>query len=191
MIDEYEEIRQLRVHWSTGIIIRDRIFSSVLLALLALPASQLSNLFEFTFSFEFLAIVGIFLLVAALYWRLLNHNVDKQIVGLYGRMLQLEKQRGWEIHTKYYYSNLRKEYRKKICQDLGLDANDCEKFEKFKKKAAEKSKKHYDLLINVWEEYEHESVGSRGHWIHDVFAVIFVGLYWSATLFAKYLGIFG
>ena len=173
MPNEYEEIRNLRILWSRAIITRDYIFIPLMLSIIAISISQLPN-FPKEWRFEFLVVEVIVVSILGGYWRLSVHDTDKAIVGLYGRMLELEKKYQMDIQTRYYYSHLREEYKKEIWRKLGLQKNNELRFEEFKKEAEKKGKDYYDLLIEQWNLHEHESVGTRGHVYHDLFAISIV-----------------
>ena len=86
-INEYEELRQLRILWSRTITTRDHIFIPAMLTLLAISLSQLPN-FPPGGVVHYLFAEWIILLIAGIYWRKLSRLVDSAIVGLYGRMFQ-------------------------------------------------------------------------------------------------------
>lgn len=52
------------------------------------------------------------------YWRWVVHHIDRQIVGMYLRMIELEKERKMETQTAYYYRNLNKKSIKYLASKL-------------------------------------------------------------------------
>ena len=181
MPDEYEELQKLRALWSKAIITRDYIFIPLVMGIVAVSLSQLPN-FPVEWRIPFLVFEGILLTASALYWRSLSRSTDKEIVRLYGRMIELEKQNEMDIQTKYFYANLKSEHRKDINKKIGLDDKNSN-FSKFKEAAEAKQKNyHYDLLLEKWNQHEYESVGTRGHIIHEVFAGSLIGAYWFVVV---------
>jgi len=177
MTDEYAEIQKLRALWSKAIVTRDYIFIPLVMGIVAVSLSQLPN-FPPEWRLPFLGFEGILLTVALFYWRRVNLDTDEGIVGLYGRMLELEKEKKMDIHTKYYYSYLKDEHRENINEKLGID-KDNRSFTKFRENAESKQKGyHYDLLIEKWNELERDSVKSRGHGVHNAFAIGLSVAYW-------------
>jgi len=191
MTDEYEELQKLRALWSKAIVTRDYIFIPLVMGIVAVSLSQLPN-FPPEWRFPFLIFEGLLLTFSALYWRWLSISTDNAIVGLYGRMLELEKEKRMDIHTKYYYSNLKSEHRKDINKKIGIDV-DNKNFANFRNAAESKSEGyHYDVLIEKWNELEKKSVEHRGHEIHNAFSIGLVAAYWFllyliTTYFSEFL----
>lgn len=174
---EYEELQKLRALWSKAIVTRDYIFIPLIMGIIAVSLSQLPN-FPAEWRIYFLAFEGMLLTFSVLYWRFLSIKTDEGIVGLYGRMLELEKEQQMDIQTKYFYSYLKSDYREKINKKVGLESEN-KNFSKFKKAAELKAKDlHYTLLIEIWDKYENESVTSRGHEIHNWAAIGLFTAYW-------------
>jgi len=147
------------------------------MGIVAVSLSQLPN-FPPDWRFPFLIFEGLLLTFSALYWRWLSLATDNGIVGLYGRMLELEKEKKMDIHTKYYYSYLKSEHRKEINNKIGIDNNNTN-FANFRNAAESKREGyHYDILIEKWNELERESVTQRGHEIHNAFSIGLVVAYW-------------
>jgi len=175
--DEYVELQKLRVLWSKAIINREYIFIPLVLGIISVSLSQLPN-FPPEWRLAFLIFEGILLTSAVIYWRCLTSVTDKEIVGLYGRMLEIEKSDKMDTQTQYYYRHLKSEYRKEINKKIGLDL-DNSNFVKFREMAEAKQEGyHYDLLLDVWNELEFDSVDKRGHKIHDAFAIGIIVAYW-------------
>lgn len=184
--DEYEEIKNLRALWTQGIITRDNIFIPLMLGILAVSASQFPVFRSANLALQFLLVEGILLLIAALYWRLIAHRTDDQIVGMYGRMLELEKQNKMETQTRYFYSNLSRKCKTKIREVFC----DFPTFENFKEEVKKKNgKDHYDFLYDLWKEHQRKSVGSRGHCIYDAFAIAIVVLFFTGVAYMSTNGL--
>jgi len=177
MADEYEELQKLRALWSKAIINRDYIFIPLVLGIISVSLSQLPN-FPPEWRFAFLTFEGILLTFAVVYWRYLSSVTDKGIVGLYGRMLEIEKRDKMDTQTQYYYRHLKSECRKEINKKIGLDLENSN-FIKFREMAEAKQEEyHYDLLLDVWNELEFDSVDKRGNEIHHAFAIGIIVAYW-------------
>lgn len=177
MNDEYSELQKLRALWSKAIITREYIFIPLVLGIITASLSQLPN-FPFEWISPFLTIEGIMLIIAVIYWRTLTWYTDRDIVRLYGRMLEIEREEGMDIQTQYFYQHLKGKHREKINQEIGLNS-DNKNFIKFRQKAKEKNeKKHYELLLGIWNDFGSKSVGTRGHFIHTVVAIVIVATYW-------------
>ncbi|QLH04769.1 hypothetical protein C5F49_05160 [Nitrosopumilus oxyclinae] len=177
MTDEYAELQKLRALWSKAIIQRDYIFIPLVLGIVSVSLSQLPN-FPPEWRFVFLVFEGILLTFAMAYWRYLTRMTDKGIVGLYGRMMELEKKDGMDTQTQYYYRYLKDEHRGKINKEVGLEKDNVN-FSKFREMSTKiKEGYHYDLLLGIWNDLEFNSVKPRGHEIHNAFAISLIVAYW-------------
>jgi hypothetical protein len=105
------------------------------------------------------------------------HHGDRQIVEMYPRLIELERHLGWVIHATYFYSNLRKRKPFKYIQsELRVERGslDNRNFRQYLNTCAGR-RDPYQLLLDVWDKYGHQSVTSRGHIPQD-WAVIAVGV---------------
>jgi len=187
MTDEYAELQKLRALWSKAMIKRDYIFIPLVMGIISVSLSQLSN-FPPEWRFWFLVFEGLLLTFSALYWRKLSLKTDEDIVGLYGRMLELEKIQKLDTQTQYYYRHLKPEIREDINKKIDI-ALDNSNFSRFRTAANNKEvNHHYDLLLEKWNDLEFESVTKRGHDIHNGFAIGIVVGYWVifAALWLSY-----
>jgi len=111
---------------------------------------------------------------------------------MYPRMLELDRQRGWETQTSYYYRYLNDRSIKYLAEILGIPFNNLEDrdFTKFKREAAAQNYDHGLLLLKVWDKYRHKSVTSRGHHYQDMAAVVLVVIFYVAIILYSKLGCF-
>jgi len=172
MADEYEEIQRLRELWTRSMITWGQISIPLGAGISALFISQFPIFKKLGWGAQFLLIgVGLFSIIM-IHWRLIAHRIDNQIVNFYPRMLELEKENGFEAHATYYFENLSERAKNYLAHRLGID---CKKFRKnykfrdFKKAIHEKKlrEKPIDLLLKVWDDYHKDSVGTRGHKMQD------------------------
>lgn len=165
---EYQEIQHLRDFWSRGMATREQIF---------IPLGAVIVSFFWTFYLTspnnstriYFPIIGWVLFFAIMsYWRYLSDHVDQQIVGMYPRMLELEKDLGMEVQGSYYFGNLNRESKNYLAKELGnvtdtvvnnWDYRDL-KDHIHKQKLTEEP---HDYLLRVWKKFKKNSVTRRGH----------------------------
>ena len=97
-------------------------------------------------------------------WRWIVHNIDRQIVELYPRMIQLEADRKWEVQTRYYFNNLADRSIEYLSKELlHLDFK-LKRYEDFVEEAKKQGQDKYELLLSLWREFRgFYSVTDRGH----------------------------
>ena len=178
-MDEYEQLHRLRELWSRAIMIWGQIFIPLGAAIIAFFVTQIPDFANRGWTTPFLFIGWALFSVCMMYWRWIVHQIDRQIVGLYPRMLELEKERKMETQTAYYYRNLNKKSIRHLASKLGIPFDELKNqdFREFKRKVGQKGDPH-DFLLDVWDKFRHNSVTSRGHnfqdWIVGVLIVIFL-----------------
>lgn len=176
--DEYKQIQGLHELWSKAIMDWIRLMvpiGTVLFGFFSyIVIAQLENFRHLSSVWLFpLFGWGIFATVLIV-WRLIVCHMDKQIVRMYPRMLELEQRLNWATHARYYYNNLSRHAREYLAQRLeqAIDPKK-EDYRRYEEKAKEKGKDPYSLLLEVWDKYQYKSVTSRGHDIQNI-AVIMV-----------------
>ncbi len=174
--DEYKQIQELRKLWSQAIMDWMRIIVPLGTALFGFFSyiGYLDELRGRPFVWV-LPIVGWIIFVAVMVtWRVAVYHMDKQIVRMYPRMLELEQRLKWVTHVSYYYYNLHKRARRFLAQNLNMKDIDPNKVSYRKYEAIKKDKDPYSLLLEVWDKYQHKSVTSRGHGVQNgvVIAII-------------------
>ena len=128
--------------------------------------------------------------MVVLYWRSLVHHIDFNIVGMYPRMLELEREKNMETQADYYYRNLSKKSKKYLGNKLNLMSNEFKdyKFRQFKDKVRENNNENnpIDLLLELWDEYGWNSVNSRGHGIQNLMFGILIIIFLILILIGHY-----
>lgn len=181
---EYQEIQHLRDLWSKGMGGREQIF---------IPLGAAIVSFFLTFSLKFYLEspkIGIYFLLIGwglfslvmVYWRYLSHHVDQQIVGMYPRMLELEKDLEMETQASYYFRNLNQESKNYLARELGnvtsTEVNNWD-YCTFKNYIRNQNlnKKPHDYLLSVWDKFKNHSVTSRGHAYGNILIASIIGIW--------------
>jgi hypothetical protein len=176
---EYQQIQELRKMWSGYIMDWMRIgvpVGGVIFGLFSYLGQINNN------GYWFLPILGwIIFVIPMIMWRIMAHHIDRNIVEMYPRMLELEGQLEWEIHATYCYNNLRKSRLRKSLEDIlkhegkfensGLEHLNYRQY----KEICGGRENAYKILLRVCDKYGHSSFTSRGHVPQD-WAVVFIGL---------------
>jgi len=188
-MDEYEQLHRLRELWSRAIMTWDQIFIPLGAAIIAFFVTQLPDFANRGWATPFLFIGWALFSLCMIYWRWVVHQIDKQIVRMYPRMLELEKERKMETQTAYYYRNLNKKSIKYLANTLRIQLEN-QDFREFKKKVAQKGDPH-DFLLNVWDNFLQNSVTSRGHSFQDGVVGILIVVFLIAIILGSKLSWFG
>lgn len=117
-MDEYEQLQRLRELWSRAIMTWSQVFIPLGAGIIALFVTQLPNFASQGWSTPFLFVGWMLFTLCMVYWRWVVHHIDRQIVGMYLRMIELEKERKMETQTAYYYRNLNKKSIKYLASKL-------------------------------------------------------------------------
>ena len=183
LLKEYEEIQRRRELWSNVIISRDKLFFTLAIGVFAYLGTQLPEFIGLSMEKFLFVCGGVLLCTLVLVWRGLSIHVDRQIVGMYQEEVDLERRLGFNNQTKYIYENLTKRSKEHIAKLMGEKQKELENwnYEKFSK-AGENLKKrncrdHYDCLIAVLQKFGYCSVGTRGHWIWHLGALLLI-VFW-------------
>ncbi len=172
-LEEYRYLQNLRESWARSITIWNQIFIPLGAGILAFFLSQIKNFGNSYYIFLFLG-WGFFSL-CLLYWRWVVHHIDKQIVNLYPRIIELEKELKIEIYTAYFYKNLSKRSIKYLSEKLKIPQSELRKKDfRYFKKISQPTFNHYDLIIEVWDTYFFKSVSSRGHLFQDILTIFVI-----------------
>lgn len=188
--EEYQHIQELRKLWSGAIMDWVRVGIPVGGALFGffsyLP--YLQQIRDFHCSWLLPLLGWLIFVIPMILWRVVAHHIDLQIVRMYPRMLELERELGWVTHATYYYNNLRRQARESLEDMLriprGILRN--QNYQQYEQRCRGR-RKPISLLLDAWNSYDnqgHRSVTSRGHIPQDV-AVSFVGV--GALVFASLL----
>ena len=187
MPDEYEEIQKLRQLWSHGIMTWNQIMIPLCAAIITFFVTQLPKFMEKGWGFYFLLFGWTLFTMVVLYWRSLVHHIDFNIVGMYPRMLELEKEKNMETQADYYYRNLSNKSKKYLENKFNLGSNELKNynFRQFKDKVIENNKEDnpIDILLGLWDEYGWNSVNSRGHGIQNLMFGILIIIFLILILF--------
>jgi len=167
-MDEHEQIQRLRELWLRGIMTWGQVFLPLSSGIVAFFVTQSRS--ESGWDFQLLLIGWAIFSIVIACWRWLVHRLDEQIVGMYPRMLKLDKDRKQETQTTYYYNNLHKRSLLFICEKLSSEGSVLS-YEGFKNIAQSRGEDFYDLLLGAWNKYGPYSVTSRGHAFQDAFAL--------------------
>lgn len=164
---EYKIIQELRQLWSHSIMTWLQVMVPLATAVFVL-LTNLGNSGN-TFSFYPLLGWGIFA-ISVVTWRLVVHHIDRQIVGMYPRMLELEQQTRMETFATYYYNNLRPDVRRWLLsqQRLGFTDFDGWDYRRYRREVLQKCPDQYQPLLEVWDKFGNESVTDRGHGVQDI-----------------------
>ena len=211
MVDEYEEIQKLRQLWSRAIMTWNQIMIPLCAAIITLFVTQLPKFKEVGWGFQFLLFGWILFTALIIYWRLLVHHIDHNIVGMYPRMLELEKEKGRETQADYYFRNLNKTSKKELADKIEVEFKEIKtyKFRDFKNKVKENNNKEtfmtqrdtrehennkvfsyqktpIDLLLEIWDELGWKSVTSRGHGIQNWTLGVLIALFLIGIFLGHY-----
>jgi hypothetical protein len=158
-----------------------QIFIPLGAAIISFFLTQLPDFVDREWATLFLCIGWGLLALCMIYWRWIVHRIDRQIVGLYPRILELEKERKMETQTSYYYRNLHIRSIRHLANMLGICPNELKNkdLRDFKRKMNQKGDP-YELLLAVWDKYLHKSVTSRSHYMQDfVVFIILAGFFFT------------
>ncbi|MBA7564157.1 hypothetical protein ES708_05819 [subsurface metagenome] len=185
-LDEYKHIQELRELWSQNIMTWTRLIIPVGGVLFGFFSyiGQLDTLRNIPYIWLLPVIGGTIFITAIVTWRVVVHHIDKQIVRMYPRMLELEEKLNWATHTRYYYYNLHKRAKEYLADKLKIGFGELKKlhYEGFEQEAQKIQETPHSLLLKVWDKYRHDSVTSRGHSIQDGAAGIVILVSIIATL---------
>jgi hypothetical protein len=117
------------------------------------------------------ALAGWVLFTASLgTWRIASIKIDTQIVLLYTRYLELERQLNMEIQTRYFFNHLTDDTKRELSKSMNqcLDKSVKEwTYEEFKTASQGNNplnpNQFYDELLGVWRTRGRRCVTSRGH----------------------------
>lgn len=105
------------------------------------------------------------------------HELDKQIVGLYPRILELEQQLRMSTHARYYYNNLSGRARRDLAQILGVGVGDLPRdYRQYEIVASRQGQDPFNILLNIWGRHRNSSVTSRGHLAQDIVAGVLTAI---------------
>ena len=186
--DEYQQIQQLRSSWSGFIMGWLGVMVPIGGALFGFFSylGQTGKVPSLPWSW-LLPILGWLIFVILMFtWRIVVHHIDRQIVGMYPRMIELEQRLGWSVNTIYYYNNLSRAGRQILQRFLPHldDLPERRNYLLYRQACERRGIDPHGLLLNAWEEEGYQSVGSRGHTVQD-FAVFFVSI--AALVIACFL----
>jgi len=178
-MEEYKHIQELRRLWSQFIMDWMRIGVPVGGAFFGF----FSYLGQVTFSGEsyswLLPILGWSLFIKPMImWRVVTHHIDRQIVEMYPRMLELERRLRWVSNTTYFYNNLRGRSRRLLENRLGVENGwlNNRNYRQFRQECERRRRNPYNLLLDIWDERGHRSVTSRGHIPQDYAVVTIIAI---------------
>ena len=185
-MDEYEKVLRIWELRSRHIMTWGQILLPLSAAIVAFFVTQAHNIFGI-WDFSLLLIGWFVFLSVILYWRWVVHYIDRAIVNLYPTMLRLEKERGWQTQTVYYFNNLNW---LSISFLAGRLRNVFTTYEDFQRLVKRRKLDSYNLLLEVWGEFQERSVTDRGHRRQDelawaavivfLVAVLFIWVWWWA-----------
>jgi len=180
-MDEYEHIQGLRKTWSELIMDWLRIMIPVGAAFDGLFSyfGKTNNLHH---SWVFPIVGWLLFVIPLITWRVVVHYIDRQIVDLYPRMLELEQQMPpqkelpmqppWHTHATYYFNNLTQQARHFLLEHaLGLPRDEALiiNYQQYRDICNSRGRDPHGLLLNIWDNsLGRHSVISRGHKIQDV-----------------------
>lgn len=169
--NEYQELQHLRDLWTHAIMTWAQIFIPLGIGIISLIIAQLHTFIESNLGFQFTFLGWLLYSATVAIWRVMARQIDGQIVQLYPRMLELEKEHKMEIQTRYFFNNLRKEAKKKLAKlSEGKDIQTKEwKYEDFRDRAGTA---FYDMLLLIWKQCGRKSVNSRGHFVQNISVAI-------------------
>jgi hypothetical protein len=163
-MDEYKQIQELRELRTRSIETWGRIFIPLGAGIVAFFVSQLGGFVDRNLGVGFLLTGWVLLFICMIYWRWVVHHIDEQIVGMYPRMLELERMTGMEIQTFYYFNNLNARGMQELAHTLGVERRDLQglTYRQFRQRV-EPPDNIQDIFLNVWDRLEIRSLRDRGH----------------------------
>jgi len=166
---------------------RDQLFLPLAVGIFALLASNIPAIIKLDPQFMWgLLVAGGLLLGTFLgFWRWISHYTDENIVNMYLREVQLEKQLGYIKRSKYIYEHLSCRSKKLLATMVDTDFKISEnwRYDQFEDKIRSCPLNNtYDCLILVLQTYGYKSVISRGHHIWDLAALSIFVLWWITPL---------
>ncbi|MFC2002919.1 hypothetical protein ACFLV4_03115 [Chloroflexota bacterium] len=188
-MDEYEQIQRLRELRTRSIETWGRIFIPLGAGIIALFVSQLDKFVNRGWGFVFLFTGWMLLLICMAYWRWVVHHIDEQIVGMYPRMLELEREGGIETQTIYHFNNLHRHGRQELARTLGVEYAHLEvlTYRQVRERVAPLDDMQ-DILLNVWDQLGHRSLTSRGHVGQDWAVAIILFVLLAVIIGGHYCG---
>ncbi len=174
-MDEYEQVQRIREMWSRSIMIWGQVLIPLGAAIVAFFVSIASTGGFDGSDFSFLIVGWAVFSICMFYWRWIVNNINNQVVGLYPIMLRIEKEKKWDIHSRYYFGNLSNISRKYLRHALGLEQVPRD-FDDFVAEAKHGGKDVYGLLSAMWSQYGTYSV-DIGHRKQNSSVVILIVLF--------------
>ena len=168
--NEHQQIQDLRKMWSGFIMDWMKVgipVGGALFGFFSYLPSKVPN-------FSWLPFLGwIIFVIPIITWRVMAHLIDRQIVEMYPRIIELEQQLEWDIHASYIYYNLRHKEPRKLLEDVikkEVKVNDFTikeiNYRQYQQKSGGRDNAH-KFLLKVWDKKGHQSVNSRGHTPQD------------------------
>lgn len=201
MVDEYEEIQHLREMRLEMQGKYNQIFIPLSLGTLTLFIVNLPGFIDKKWGLQYLIIGGLILTLFLTFWRITCLHIDKQIVESYPRLLEIESEKEMELQSIYFFHSLNNKSKNMLASILkdryGRSDITCDKIQKmdyrqFKKEVEQIDKQKFnvkpqDLLLEIWDSYKNKSVTSRGHFSHNIFAILIVIGYFILVFIGQYL----
>lgn len=180
-MDEYKHIQELRQTWSGFIMDWLKIMVPVGAAFDGLFSYLgVRNTVDPNYFCVFPVVGWLLFVIPLITWRVVVHYIDRQIVRLYPRMLELEQQMPpqieppmqppWHTHAAYYFNNLTSQSRSLLAKTLGLQTAGtlCHNYRQYLQLCRERKQQPHEMLLIIWDTYGYSSVISRGHRIQDL-----------------------
>ena len=194
-MDEYQQVQNLREMWSRFIMTWGQVLIPLGAAIVAFFVSQTAPGGFDSEDCGILLIGWALFAICMVYWRWVVHHLDEQIVRLYPVMLRLDRTNNWDTQTRHYYHSLAKRSKRHLRHALGVESLPGE-YDDFVDEARHKGLDRYGILLDVWREFDQNSVGDRGHKIQDIlvftvivlFLILVLWIQWAAwSLLALFL----
>lgn len=156
-LEEYKEIQHRREFLSKSMQTWGQIFIPLSTAIVSFFVAQflMSNTTTLsTLNIWFLWVGWGSFLLAMVYWRSVVHHIDQQIVGMYPRMLELEKDLKFQIQASYYLRNLNPEAKKYLADLIKVPYEDLKNWDYRALKKhflTNKLDSIYHNLLKVWD----------------------------------------
>jgi len=181
-MNEYKHVQELRQTWSGFIMDWLKIMVPVGAAFDGLFSYLgVRNTVDPNYFCVFPVVGWLLFVIPLITWRVVVHYIDRQIVGLYPRMLELEQQMPpqieppmpppWHTHAAYYFNNLTQQAKEFLLLKilaLPKDRAHALCYRQYRQICVEREENLHQLLLKVWDEYGYSSVISRGHKIQDL-----------------------
>lgn len=160
--EEYQNLQATRNTWSSGLGRYNQIFVPAVFIVLTLVFTQLPYFINDGKGFEFLFIGWCIITSIIIIWRAVRIHVDRAIVFLYPRMLELEDRLNYEYFTSYFFRYLSKDAKLELrdyLKEKGVVINidelnkyDLRKFKEILKsgKIKETSQK---IFLKIWDSF--------------------------------------